>query len=78
MPLGAERLGAALTRVAFGGSRLARVTLSRTKLDRGDLRGAQLGLVTDAESLRGAIVTPAQLAGMAALLADTLGIAVDG
>jgi len=38
----------------------------------------QLGLVTDAESLRGAIVTPAQLAAMAALLAETLGIAVDG
>jgi hypothetical protein len=28
--------------------------------------------------LRGAIVTSAQLAGMATLLAETLGIAVDG
>jgi uncharacterized protein YjbI with pentapeptide repeats len=35
--------GAALTRTASGGSRLAGVTPSHTKLDRADLRGAQLG-----------------------------------
>jgi uncharacterized protein YjbI with pentapeptide repeats len=68
--------GAALRRTAFGGSRLTGVTLSHTKLDQADLRGAQLGLTTDAESLRGAIVTSAQIADMAALLAETLGIVV--
>ena len=70
--------GAALTRAAFGGSRLSGVTFSHTTLDQADLRGAQLGLATDAESLRGAIVTSAQLAEMAALLAEAVGITVDG
>ena len=58
--------------------RLSRVTFSHTSLDQTDLRGAQLGLTTDAESLRGAIVTSAQLTEMATLLAEALGIAVDG
>jgi hypothetical protein len=42
-----------------------------------DLReAAELGLITDATSLRGAIVTTAQLTAMAPLLAETLGIVV--
>lgn len=68
--------GATLTRTAFGGSRLATVTFARTTLDQVDLRGADLGIVTDATSLRGAIVTPAQLTAMAPVLAETLGIVV--
>ena len=68
--------GATLTRTAFGGSRLAATTLSRTTLDQADLRGAELGIITDAASLRGAIVTAAQLTQMAPVLAETLGIVV--
>jgi uncharacterized protein YjbI with pentapeptide repeats len=69
--------GAALTRTSFGGSRLAGTTFTRTTLDQVDLReAAELGLITDATSLRGAIVTTAQLTAMAPLLAETLGIVV--
>jgi uncharacterized protein YjbI with pentapeptide repeats len=69
--------GATLTRTTFGGSRLAAATFTQTTLDQVDLRGtAELGLVTDATSLRGAIVTPAQLTAMAPVLAETLGIVV--
>ena len=69
--------GASLTRTTFGGSRLAAVTFTQTTLDQVDLReAAELGLVTDATSLRGAIVTSAQLAAMAPVLAETLGIVV--
>ncbi len=41
------------------------------------LRGAELGITTDATSLRGAIVTPAQLTEMAPVLAASLGIVVE-
>jgi uncharacterized protein YjbI with pentapeptide repeats len=61
----------------FGDSRLAAVIFTQTTLDQVDLRGAaELGLVTDAISLRGAIVTSAQLTAMAPVLAETLGIVV--
>jgi uncharacterized protein YjbI with pentapeptide repeats len=68
--------GATLTQTSFGDSRLSAVTLARTSLDQVDLRGAELGILTDATSLRGAIVTSAQLTAMAPLLAETLGIVV--
>jgi hypothetical protein len=42
-----------------------------------DLRGAELGITVDPGSLRGAIVSPAQLASMAPLLADAMGIIVE-
>jgi hypothetical protein len=45
-------------------------------MDQVDLRGAELGITIDPGSLRGAIVTPAQLAHMAGLLADSMGIIV--
>jgi uncharacterized protein YjbI with pentapeptide repeats len=70
--------GATLTRTSFGGSRLASVTFTHTTLDQVDLRGAELGITTDATSLRGAIVTPAQFTAMAPVLAESLGIVVDG
>jgi uncharacterized protein YjbI with pentapeptide repeats len=69
--------GATLTRTSFTGCRLAATTLTRTTLDRVDLRGAELGITTDATSLRGAIVTSEQLAAMAPVLAESLGIVVD-
>ena len=70
--------GASLTSTAFPRSRLAQVTFERMTLDRVDLRDAELGIKTDTVSLRGAIVTTAQLVDMAFLLADSVGIVVDG
>jgi uncharacterized protein YjbI with pentapeptide repeats len=69
--------GATLTRTSFTGSRLAATTFVQTTLDQVDLRGAELGITTDATSLRGAIVTSAQLAAMAPVLAASIGIVVD-
>ena len=69
--------GAALTRTAFPGCRLSGTDFSRVRLDKVDLRGAELGLIIDPPALRGAIVTTAQLLDMAPLLAASLGIAVD-
>ena len=69
--------GASLTSTAFPRSRLAQVTFERMTLDRVDLRDAELGIKTDTVSLRGAIVTTAQLVDMAFLLADSVGIVVD-
>jgi len=69
--------GATLTSTAFPRSRLAKTTFARMTLDRVDLRGAEeLGIITDTVSLRGATVTAAQLATMATLLADSMGIVV--
>ena len=69
--------GATLTAAAFPRSRLAKTTFARMTLDRVDLRGAEeLGIITDTVSLRGATVTAAQLATMATLLADSMGIIV--
>ena len=69
--------GATLTRTSFTGCRLAATTFTRTTLDKADLRGAELGITTDGISLRGAIVTSAQLTAMAPVLAGSLGIVVD-
>src|SRR5215472_16483368 len=69
--------GATLARTSFAGCRLAATTFTRTTLDKVDLRRAELGITTDATSLRGAIVTSAQLTAMAPVLAESLGIVVD-
>jgi len=68
--------GAALTRTAFPHSRLTTTNLTRVTLDRVDLRGAELGITIDPAGLRGAIVTTAQLADMAPLLAESMGLIV--
>ena len=69
--------GARLKRTAFPQSRLAATKLVQTTLDQVDLRDAELGLLADPTSLRGAIVTTAQLIDMAPLLADSIGIVVN-
>jgi len=69
--------GATLTRTAFPGSRLTATSFTRVTLDQADLRGAELGIIIDPMCLRGAIVTSAQLAEMAPLLAESLGLIVD-
>lgn len=68
--------GATLTRAAFGGSRLTRTDFSRARLTGTDLRDAELGISIDPDSLRGAIVSTAQLGYLAPLLAQTMGITV--
>jgi uncharacterized protein YjbI with pentapeptide repeats len=70
-------LGAELTRCSFPGSQLSRVDFSKVTMDRTDLRGAELGVVIDTDSLRGAIISSAQLAMAAPVLAEALGIVVD-
>jgi hypothetical protein len=45
-------------------------------MDATDLRGAELGIIVDATSLRGAIISTAQLVHLAPMLAETLGITV--
>lgn len=68
---------ATLTRTAFPGSRLEQVDLTGVTLDHVDLRGAELGLVIGPDSLRGAIISTAQLAQVAPVIAESLGIVVD-
>jgi uncharacterized protein YjbI with pentapeptide repeats len=68
--------GAVLTRTAFPHSRLTTTNLTRVTLDQLDLRGAELGITIDPTCLRGAILTTAQLADMAPLLAESIGLIV--
>jgi uncharacterized protein YjbI with pentapeptide repeats len=68
--------GATLTRTAFPNSRLTKTDLTRVTMDATDLRGAELGLVIDSTSLRGAIISTAQLVTLAPVLAETMGITV--
>lgn len=69
--------GAELTRCAFPGSQLTRVDFTKLTMDRTDLRGAELGLIIDTTSLRGAILSSGQLALAAPVLAEALGIVID-
>lgn len=69
--------GATLKQTTFTGCTLTGVDFSRAKLDRVDLRGSELGLIVGPEPLRGAIVSTAQLAAIAPVLAEALGIVVD-
>jgi uncharacterized protein YjbI with pentapeptide repeats len=69
--------GASLTRVAFPGCRLTATDFTRARLDEADLRGAELGITVDPSCLRGAIITSAQLADLAPLLAASLGMTVE-
>ena len=69
--------GAALSQCAFPGSQLSRTDLSRVTMDQTDLRGAELGLIIDTQSLRGAIISSGQLALAAPVIAEALGIIVN-
>jgi hypothetical protein len=46
-------------------------------MDKTDLRQAELGLIIDTGSLRGAIISSGQLALVAPVLAEALGIVVN-
>ncbi|SFK90529.1 pentapeptide repeat-containing protein [Streptomyces pini] len=68
---------AALEGVAFPGSVLDGVRLEKARLTRVDLRDAAgLGITAGHDSLRGAIVSPAQLLDLAPALARALGVEV--
>ncbi len=69
--------GATLTRCSFRGSELVRADLSKVTMADTDFRGAELGLIIDTNSLRGAIISSGQLAVVAPVLAETLGIIVN-
>jgi uncharacterized protein YjbI with pentapeptide repeats len=67
---------AELTGCSFGGSQLTRTDFTRARLERTDLRGAELGIIIDAQSLRGAIISSGQLVLLAPALAESTGITV--
>ena len=69
--------GATLRRTVFAGCQLTRADFSRTTLDQVDLRGSELGLIVGPSPLRGAIISSGQLAAIAPVLAEGLGIMVD-
>jgi uncharacterized protein YjbI with pentapeptide repeats len=69
--------GATLTRCSFPGSQLTRVDLSKVTMEETDLRSAELGLIIDTGSLRGAIISSGQLAVVAPVLAQTMGIVIN-
>ncbi|MCB7135833.1 pentapeptide repeat-containing protein [Cellulosimicrobium marinum] len=64
------------TRVAFAGTRVRRLDVQASTLAHVDLRGADLDDLAGVGSLRGATIGPEQLARLAGLLADDLGIVV--
>ncbi|QVQ51767.1 pentapeptide repeat-containing protein [Spiractinospora alimapuensis] len=69
--------GAKFTRVSFPGSTLDKVHLSGATLTDVDLRGAEsITLLDGAESLRGAVISPAQLVELALPFAHALGVKV--
>jgi uncharacterized protein YjbI with pentapeptide repeats len=69
--------GAKLRQTKFTGCQLTGTDFSRTSLDRVDLRGSELGLIVGPDPLRGAIISSGQLASIAPVLAEALGIVVD-
>jgi uncharacterized protein YjbI with pentapeptide repeats len=69
--------GATLTRTVFTNSRLNQSDFTGVTLEHVDLRGAELGITIGPDSLRGAIITTAQLMDVAPLIAENLGITVD-
>jgi len=69
--------GATLTGCSFPGSQLTRADFSKVTMEQTDLRGAELGLIIDTGSLRGATISSGQLAVVAPVLAEALGIIVD-
>jgi len=69
---------ATVRRAAFEACRIGRLDVQQATLEHVDLRGAQVDDVVGVESLRGIVVTPAQLVDLAAVLARALGVVVAG
>jgi uncharacterized protein YjbI with pentapeptide repeats len=68
---------ARLAGCSFPGSQLTGTDFSRARLDGTDLRGATLGIIIDPGSLRGAVISSGQLAVLAPVLAECLGVVVN-
>ena len=74
----ADFAGAALADTRFAHSEIRRVNFEKAELARVDLRGSELEDPRgDVMALRGAIIDSVQLVGLAAVLADRVGIAVE-
>jgi uncharacterized protein YjbI with pentapeptide repeats len=65
---------AELRRATFEGCRIGTLSVAEARLEHVDLTGAELGGVDRADGLRGAMLDDPQLAVLAPLLADALGI----
>lgn len=68
--------GATLRRCSFPGSQLRAADFSHVTLEQVDLRRAELGLIITPGALRGATISPGQLAELAPLLAEHAGLVV--
>ncbi|MFC6148619.1 MULTISPECIES: pentapeptide repeat-containing protein [Mumia] len=68
---------ATAVRVSFAGCTIARLDVQHTASTDVDLRGAELREIVGVTSLRGMTISPLQLALLAPLLADSLGIRVE-
>lgn len=71
-----DLVGARLVRVRLDRCRVGQLDVTRATLDRVDLRGAELAGIRGIDHLRGAVITPEQLADLAPALADHLGLTV--
>ncbi|MFI5720509.1 pentapeptide repeat-containing protein [Nocardia sp. NPDC051750] len=68
---------AKLSEVSFPGSEIAELTVRNAQLKKVDFRAAHsIGIADGVESLRGALVTPAQLMDLAPTLAAAVGLIV--
>ncbi|WP_194846464.1 pentapeptide repeat-containing protein [Mumia zhuanghuii] len=73
-----DLVNASASRVSFTGCTIARLDVQHTTSTHVDLRGAELREIVGVTSLRGVTISPLQLSLLAPLLADTLGITVEG
>ena len=64
-------------RVSFAGTRIGTIDLTRAELKNVDLRAVELRRIVGLPGLKGATLTSEQVAELAALFADQLGIAVE-
>lgn len=69
--------GADVNRLAFINSRIDVIDLTRSTLVDVDLRRAELRAITSLRGLRGATISSVQVADLAAVMADDLGILVE-
>jgi uncharacterized protein YjbI with pentapeptide repeats len=67
---------ATLRRCTFPGTQLHAADFSHVTLEQVDLRGAELGLIITPGALRGATISPGQLAELAPLLAEQAGLVI--
>ncbi|KQX05480.1 MULTISPECIES: pentapeptide repeat-containing protein [unclassified Leifsonia] len=69
--------GVKANRVAFAGTRVGTIDLTRAELGNVDLRTVELRRIVGLPGLKGATLTPDQVAELASLFADQLGITVE-